>query len=283
MEEKSARKPKQEAMKTTYVGLYGSCPRLPDFEDGTFYETHGPKHSIQLGVGHTRGFFVIYHRLNQPTTGRHTFSEEEKTALAAEYADRFITPEHRFKDIWDTALWSHMAHIEEGLAEKWYGDRVVLVGDNVHKMMPNAGFGFNSAVISAAALTNGLRRLVLEKGDSADISTEDLTTVFAEYERIRKPDAKKFVDVSAAYARSVAWDNLLFRIIDRYIGPYIRMDIILLKGLMSPLVREGLVLDFLEEKDFREGSVKWKNPRQTAAEVRGPEDGNGKNSDEQSA
>jgi len=283
MEDKAAQKPKKETMKTTYVGLYGSCTRLPDFEDGTFYETHGPKFSIQLGVGRTRGFFIIYHRLDTPTTECHKFSEDEKTALAAEYADRFITPEHRFKDIWDIALWSHMAHIEEGLVEKWYGDRIVLLGDNVHKMMPNAGFGFNSAIISAAALTNGLRRLVLEKGDAEDISNDGLTRVFAEYERIRKPDARKFVDVSAAYARAVAWDNVVFRVVDRYIGPYIRMDIILLKWLMSPLVRQGLVLDFLEEKDFQEGSVKWKNLRQTLARVREHEDPNAKNSDEQSS
>ncbi|KAK4450297.1 hypothetical protein QBC34DRAFT_403224 [Podospora aff. communis PSN243] len=283
MEEKSTQKPKKEPMETTYVGLYGSCPLLPTFEAGTFYETHGPKFSLQLGVGHTRGYFVIYHRLDKPTTGRHRFSVEEKTALAAEYADRYITPDHRFKDIWDIALWSHMAHIEEGLVEKWYGGRIVLVGDNVHKMMPNAGFGFNSAVISAAALTNGLRRLVLDKSDSAGIRTDELTQVFATYEKIRKPDARKFVDVSAAYARAVAWDNFVFRFVDRYIGPYIRMDIILLKGLMSPLVRQGLVLDFLEEKDFKEGNVKWKNPKQTLAQVETSGGGGAKTADDQSA
>ncbi|KAK0652659.1 hypothetical protein B0T16DRAFT_104230 [Cercophora newfieldiana] len=286
MEEKSPQPPPEEAMSTTYIGLYGSCPRLPKTESGTFYETHGPKFSLQLGVGHTRNFFVVYHRLEKTTKARHRFTDEEKEALAVQYAETYITPDYKFEDIWKTALWSHLAHIEEGLVDKWYGDRIVLLGDNVHKMTPNVGFGFNNAISSAAALTNGLRRLILEKtqaGDPAGIDTEALTRVFADYEKIRKAEAKKYIEISANYSRNVAWDNLLFRVIDRYITPFVHLDVFLLKQLMSPQVREGVVLDFLEEKDFKEGKVKWKHPRQKLASTSQDGDGDGKDDSEDSA
>jgi len=275
MEEKSPRPPPGEPMSTTYVGLYGSCTRLPNFETGTFYETHGPKFSLQLGVGNSRGLFVIYHRLETLIKARHRFTDEEKEALAAQYADTHITPDYTFKEIWKSALWSHAAHIEEGLVDKWYGDRIVLLGDNVHKMTPNIGFGFNNAIISAVALTNGLRRLILDKtrdGHAADIDTDELTKVFADYEEIRKPEAKKFIQISDNYSRTVAWDNLLLKVVDRYITPFIHLDAFLLKQLMSPQVRQGLVLNFLEEYDFKEGKVKWKHPRQTLGKESEDED-----------
>ncbi|KAK3357850.1 FAD binding domain-containing protein [Lasiosphaeria hispida] len=252
-------------MTTTYVGLYGTCPLLPGLDPSVFYETHGPAYSMQLAINNNRCMFIIYHRLNKPTKARHHFSGEEKEALAARYADTHITPHHTFSDVWKAVAWSHMAHIEEGLASTWHEGRVVLVGDAIHKMTPNAGFGFNNAVTSTVALTNGLRRLLLQRGHvSSLIDTEALTGVFAAYEETRRPQAKKSIEVSASYSRAVAWDNLLWKVIDRYIGPHINMDVMLLKLLMSPLVREGVVLDFLEESNFKEGTVKWAIPKQTS-------------------
>jgi len=259
-----------QPMKTTYVGIYGSCSLLPGFKSGTLYETHGTRFSLQISIGKDRGMFVIYHRLSKPTKARHRFSDEEKEALVAHYADTHLTPEYKFSDIWKATLWSHMAHIEEGLASTWYGDRVVLLGDAVHKMTPNAGFGFNNAIISAVALTNNLRGLLRSEGPRVD--TEALKGVFAAYQKARKADAKKFVEVSGGYTRSVAWDNFAWMLLDRYIGPYINMDVVLLRLNMSPMVREGLVLDFLEERDFKEGRVKWKHPRQILDEPAGKDD-----------
>ena len=255
----------EEPMVTTYVGVYGSCSPFPKLERGTFYETHGPGFSIQIAAGESRDMFILYHRLPKPTKARHQFSDEEKDALIARYIDTHLTPDYTFKDIREAARWTHMAHIEEGLLEKWYGERIVLLGDAVHKMTPNAGFGFNNGITSAVALTNGLRQLVrgVKLGD--EIDTRALTDVFAAYQLERKPLAKKSIEVSALYSRVVAWDNLAWRLSDRYIVPRVDGDVLLLKLLMSPLVANGVLLDFVGEKQFKKGKKAWKYPQQTIA------------------
>jgi len=58
-------------METTYIGLYGTCSFLPKFEPGTFYETHETGYSLQLGVGQTCRYFLLYPRLPKPTRARH--------------------------------------------------------------------------------------------------------------------------------------------------------------------------------------------------------------------
>jgi len=182
----------------------------------------------------------------------------------AQYADIHVTGTYKFKDVWGSSLWSHMAHLEEGLVDTWHGagGRVVLVGDAVHKMMPNAGLGFNSGVMSAAALTNVLRAALLQGGgDGSKVGSRALEAAFEGYQNLRKPQAKKMIDLSGLYARVVAWDNPVWKLADRYIMPHVNGDIVLLKLLLSGLVKDGVVLDFVGENNFKEGKVKWANPR----------------------
>ncbi|KAK1752680.1 hypothetical protein QBC47DRAFT_389083 [Echria macrotheca] len=275
MLEKSSNKSEDNAMETTYVGLYGTCSPLPKLEPGTFYETHGSGYSLQLGVGQTCGYFLLYHRLPRPTRARHQFTRDEIEAMVDKYADIHFTPDYSMRDVWEAKRWHHMAHIEEGLPKTWYGERVVLLGDAVHKMTPNVGFGFNNGIMSAVALTNGLRKLLLvtNKKDEGIISTQALQGVFADWERLRKPQAKKAVELSALYSRVVAWDNLFYRVVDRYITPRLDGDVLLLKTLTSPLVQEGLVLDFVAETHFKEGPKRWKIPEMKLATVAGSTDG----------
>lgn len=253
--------PPPSPMTTSYVGLFGSCELLPDFEHGILCETHGDKYTLQFSRHHTRAFFFIYHRLAKATTERHHFTDDVKEELVAQYAEIHVTATYKFKDAWDAMIWSHMAHLEEGLVDKWHGanGRIVLIGDAVHKMTPNAGLGFNSGVQSAAALTNALRGILLR--DSKNVDSKALEDAFESYQDLRKPHAKKTIDLSALYTRVVAWDNPVWKLADRYIMPYVNGDVLLLKLLVSGLIKDGVVLDFVGEENFKEGRVKWVNQR----------------------
>ncbi|KAM7222986.1 hypothetical protein V8F06_001542 [Rhypophila decipiens] len=295
-----------EPMKTTYLGLFGSCspltipksakssgsstPSSPgpnmkpnpeaqsvETEEGdpmpvdTFFETHGPNFALQLGLHHKRTFFAIYHRIpTQPSGGslmprRDPYTEEEKASLAEQYANLHVSPWHTFSDAWNARIWDHMANLEEGVASTWSSSdhRIVLLGDSIHKHTPIAGLGFNAGVQSAVVLTNLLHSALKTPPSQKPTATGsiDLKQLFTQYQNQRKPPATREADLSKLYTRVVSWDNPLWKLADRYILPKVNGDILLLKLIVSKIMKDGEVLDFAEEKNFREGTIKWRVPR----------------------
>lgn len=89
-------------------------------------------------------------------SGDNTINHDE--LHIASLTHHHISPDYMIHDIWSKATWSHMADLEEGVINgDWYDTkdgRVVLAGDAVHKMTPNAGLGLNEGVQDAVALVN---------------------------------------------------------------------------------------------------------------------------------
>lgn len=250
-----------QPFKTTYRALYGRSHRTKDFAQETIYEMHGDGITIQANPGKTI-MFLAYQRLPTTVTGGVRYSQEEKEAFAKELAHIHVTPTVTFGDLWSETDWSFASGLEEGVAETWYGDRVVLMGDTVHKMTPNAGLGLNSGWQSAVVLTNGLRRL-LQKDPRP--STQSLNDIFQEYQDIRKQDASDMVKASGLYTRAVAWDNLLLKFCDLYLTKLLGGDCKLSDFMMIPLIKKGITLDFLNEPNFRSGTTPWSNGRTVVA------------------
>lgn len=251
---------------TSYLGLFGWARWEGEFPESRLYEVHGDKLTIQLIPGKGLLMFLAYKRLPTETKGSVRFSDEEKEAFAKEIADVSVTESLKFKDIWDATEWSFCSGLEEGLAEKWYGDRVVLVGDTVHKMTPNIGLGLNSGWQSAAILTNGLRQLLQKDPEP---STVALSSVFAGYQDVRKKDASDTVGISGLYTRVVAWNNPVWKFADQYVTKHIGGDCKLLDLLMIPMVKKGHTLDFLSEDNFKSGTTPWSRGRTMGASASG--------------
>lgn len=243
---------------TSYLGLFGWSRWTGDFPEATLREVHADKFSIQVIPGRGIIMFMVYQRLPTKARGSVRYSKEEKEAIANSVADVNITESIRFKDIWDKVQWAYCSGLEEGLTERWYGDRVVLVGDAVHKMTPNIGLGLNSGWQSAVILTNSLRRLLQE--DPAP-STEALKSVFKKYHNSRKRGTLYAVFLSGLYTRLVAWNNPLWGFVDRHVTNLVGGDCRLLDLLIVPLIRRGTTLDFLDEDHFQTGSAAWAKGR----------------------
>lgn len=247
-----------EPFTTSYRALYGVSTCTKDIDFRTVYEMHGDKTTIQLIPGDGIAMFLAYQRLPETTNQSVRYTDEEKEAFAAEIGDIHISETVQFKDIWREQTWSYASGLEEGIAEKWYGERTVLVGDTVHKMTPNVGLGLNNGWQSAVVLTNGLRRL-LQK--NLEPSTEALNQVFKEYQGIRMKSASNTAGISGLYTRVVAWNNPVWKFADQYVTKYIGGDCKLLEILILPLVKQGYTLEFLNEENFTTGKVAWGRPR----------------------
>lgn len=249
---------------TSYLGMFGWSTWAGGdlfLPEATLREVHAGGFSIQVIPGRGIVMFMVYRRL--PTRaegggGGVRCSKEEKEAIAGAVADVRITESVRFGDIWSRVQWSYCSGLEEGLAERWHGDRVVLLGDAVHKMTPNIGLGLNSGWQSAVILTNSLRRLLQ---DDPAPSTEALNRVFKEYHNSRKRGTWYAVFLSGLYTRLVAWNNPLWGFVDRHVTKLVGGDCKLLDLLIVPLIRRGATLDFLDEENFKTGSAAWAKGR----------------------
>ncbi|KAF9934629.1 hypothetical protein BGZ67_003765 [Mortierella alpina] len=73
--------------------------------------------------------------------------------------------------------------LEEKFFEAWYEDRVVLLGDACHKVVPSAGLGANLAILEGVHLCNLLV-------DLPTVSQGNITKVFEEYYSQRSKIAK---------------------------------------------------------------------------------------------
>lgn len=169
-----------------------------------------------------------------------------------------------------------MMDFHEGIAEKWYHERVVLVGDAAHSMTPSLGLAVNTGFQGVVELTNNLRRLSLLHLHSSSSNTSGggsgqgpyLTTIkriFKEYQNNHDDTARRAALISSFYTRAIAHQGPGQRsALDSFYGwatPPLGGDVALLERQAAWAVRLGITLDFLEERHFREGKLKWANPR----------------------
>lgn len=162
-----------------------------------------------------------------------------------------------------------MVDFHEGIAEKWYHDRVVLVGDAAHSMTPSLGLGVNTGWQGVAELTNALRRLLVLQSSSTvgggqAPDTASIKNLFKKYQNNHDDTARRAMLISSFYARAIAHQGTQRTPLDSFYGwatPAPGGDIALLDRQAAWAVRLGVTLDFLEERRFREGKLKWVNPR----------------------
>ncbi|TLD09782.1 hypothetical protein PspLS_11592 [Pyricularia sp. CBS 133598] len=248
--------------KASYRGLYGYAARSPQLQESTIYETHGKRFSIQLVVAEKQQHFIVYEKLDCPTSKMgQRFTEVHRDAMAAQFADVKFAEGVTFGDVWATSHWSNMSLIEEGTVSRWHHGRVVLVGDAVHKMTPNSGFGMNSGVQGAVSLVNRLYELLNGHKEMTPDSRE-LESAFMDYKSAWLRAARQIVQICGMYTRGVTWDNFFLRMADQHLLPLIGGDVVTLGLLMSPIVQKGVVLSYLEEKNFRQGTKGYKIPPQ---------------------
>lgn len=253
--------------KSETIGVYGYCEgRIPGVEPGTWYETHSDGFTFQLSGGDDMTLYLLYERLPAPVDSLEEgirFSDEDQKAFVDRLADHHVTPAVTVRELMNQSKWSYMSHLEEGVIDKWYTDRIVLAGDAVAKMTPNSGFGINTGIQSVVAITNALRKVLL-RTDKPD--TAALTVAFREYELARRPNVEKTVHVSGMHTKIATWNTWFLKFVDRWIVP-LTNGYLSMRRLVGPVVQEGIVLDWIPEDGYKEGTLKWTFPRVTKTDV----------------
>ncbi|KAL2870492.1 FAD-dependent oxidoreductase [Aspergillus lucknowensis] len=190
-----------------------------------------------------RVFWFLFKKLDRkhvyPAVPR--FSTDDAVELCNNVRDVHLYKGLRFGDIWKNREIASMTALEEGLFKSWFYDRMVLVGDSVHKMTPNFGQGANCSIEDAASLASLLRQLLLENNprQPADAQIRDALQA---YQNMRYPRVRRIYDDSWTVCRFHARDNVLYRLVGRYYTPYAPN---LPADLASKAFADGDILQFL--------------------------------------
>ncbi|KAI1111192.1 hypothetical protein F5Y14DRAFT_329379 [Nemania sp. NC0429] len=170
---------------------------------GDFTESHGHGVVSQSARLADTTFFSILKTLENKAS-RTRFTREELDAFVEEMSHVHLFPGVPLNDLWTQRQEGHavLLHQEEGVAEQWHHDRVVLVGDAAHKMTSINGLGAVSGGLSTAVLVSNLRRL-LQKTPSP--STEEIDAAFAAYQARRLPITTQIVKYGMQATRAATW------------------------------------------------------------------------------
>lgn len=183
----------------TYTGLIqtvGFSP-TPKSLQNTLLNVFGPAaHFIHYPVSPSHSSWAI--------TQRQSEEEKETWRLATpeELATEKANLQEQFKD-WASPipeiisaagrLLKYGIFDRPGLnAEQWYDGRCILIGDAAHPTSPHLGQGANQAMEDCYHL----QRLLPDAG--ANLSTEDLTKIFAEFAGLRQPKTAMLVAAARA-------------------------------------------------------------------------------------
>ncbi|KAI1373983.1 FAD/NAD(P)-binding domain-containing protein [Hypoxylon crocopeplum] len=173
------------------------------------------------------------------------YTDLDAVATIEKYGDLAASPSVTFRKLWETKIKAGIVPMEDGVIQgPWNnGGRVVLVGDAIHKTTVNTGFGGNLAV---EGVTNFVNELVPLLRRTKMPTTQDIATVFGQYERRQRPRADTTVQLSNHTTRYESMDSLWLRIL-RWVSPWVPQWY-KVRGFLG-YMEQARILNFLPDPD----------------------------------
>lgn len=123
--------------KCTYKGLIGigKKPQAVSQDQG-FKNFRQGRSYLCVGGLDKKFYFNLFVKNDRATQGSSIprYTEADRDALAATYANDIVYPGLTFGDIYENRICSTLLPLEEGMLETCFYKRIVLVGDSWHKV-----------------------------------------------------------------------------------------------------------------------------------------------------
>ncbi len=217
-------KKEQDALAAEFQCLFGICSKVDGMEIGEGeYGYDNDRTSLAVVCKEGRTYYFIFQKMDKVYRGTDMphYSREEVEEFARAHFDMKIRPSVTFEAIWKNTLASNLVVLEEGTFGVWTHGRIACVGDSIHKMTPNIGFGGNTAIESAAALANAIKEMANKASDRGCLTEHQIKEGLAWYQNKRKPRADSIVKISAEITRLQALQQFTQRAMVRYAVPYL--------------------------------------------------------------
>ncbi|KAK6955988.1 hypothetical protein Daesc_003635 [Daldinia eschscholtzii] len=194
-----------------YRCSFGIAQHVPNWVKGTQHRVAG-RHQSQLVVSgpQDRVYWFLFDKLPQTKYGKDipNYTKKDEDDFVRENFDVHITEEVTFGQVYSKRLSSTLTPLHEFVLKKWFFDRILAIGDSVHKPDPTGGQGANGAIESCAELINALLRMKDNRGGTLDgLSGAEAEKVFSEMQGARHERAHLVVDASHRIESILSHEN----------------------------------------------------------------------------
>ncbi|KAJ6008245.1 Monooxygenase FAD-binding [Penicillium herquei] len=242
----------RDEFECTYRCIFCIGPTPEGVRDDQAIKTYYKGRSYLCLGGQNRKFYFCLFEKVEKTRGSSIprYTGEECDALAAKYSNDILIPGITWGDLYKTRTSQTLLPIHEGLLQKCFYERIVLVGDSFHKSTPLLGQGGNNCLVSAATLANKLQSIT--RADSKPDMTS-IEQVFQQYQETRKPENSMINSLGREMQQMDAQENRILMFIATKIVP--RIPIVnLLNGVIQPHISIR-ILDYLPPPSSSPGMI----------------------------
>ncbi|KAK6088712.1 FAD binding domain-containing protein [Seiridium cupressi] len=217
-----------------------------------------------------RVYWFMHQRLPEPRYGKDIprYTEEDELQFVKEFWDCAITDKINFGQVYSKKLTSTLTPLHEYVYEKWFFNRIMLLGDSAHKPNPLSGQGGNGAIESVAELVNAIVRMRDTRSNGlASLNDEEVEMIFQQTQTARHEREKYLIAEAHKLQALSAYENhamstLLWKVIgpnagDEYLLSLNRsaiMDAARLEKL--PIPHRARLIPFNDELPARPKSMK---------------------------
>jgi len=127
-------------MSSEYRCLFGMSSAVPGLEGKTHYRAFNRHWSFLVVPGKgDRCFWFVFERLDKTyhTSEIPRYTETDKHDFVKPYMNRYVSQNVTFAALWTRKICSSLTALEEAQHNLWTFDRIVCLGDSIHKMTPN--------------------------------------------------------------------------------------------------------------------------------------------------
>ncbi|KAJ6179789.1 hypothetical protein N7519_010250 [Penicillium mononematosum] len=245
----------RETLTVEYACVFGISRPIPGLRSGEHINHYGDKFCVITFHGKDgRVFWFIIQKLDRVYTYPNAprYSPNDAADLCGKMQNVVIWRDITVGDLWKTKVVASMTALEEGIFKTWSLNRIVILGDSVHKMTPNIGQGANTAIEDVAVLASLINRMI-HADDLHKPSESCIETMLQEYKTLRYEPAKSTYQRSRFGARFHTRDNWLKALVGRYVFQYVGG---LIENRTVKTLAGGNTIDFLPRPERLEaGSV----------------------------
>ncbi|KAE8340703.1 hypothetical protein BDV24DRAFT_151823 [Aspergillus arachidicola] len=244
-------KREKRSMKIEYACVFGISSPVPGLKVGDQVNAfHDGLTIITIHGKNGRVFWFVIKKLDNMYTYPDTvrFSNADAVRTCENIAHFPLVNGVTFGHVWENREVTSMTALEENIFNTWYTDRIVCIGDSIHKlaltlyqMTPNIGQGANTAIEDATVLTNLLYDR-LSKNGHKKIARPALEQLLGEFQSERFSRVNKIYQDSRFLVRLHARDGIVKSLLARYIVPHMTE---LPADLASKSIADSPIISFL--------------------------------------
>jgi len=218
----------KEPLNSEYSAIFGVSKESPNIKSNGRLEWHiQPNLSYFLHVqpNNEITWFLGEKDKSKNTTVLDKYKKTDIEKIKDKYKDLKTNHGCNFGDILDRAIVSVEVNLEEKIFSTWYNNRIVLIGDAAHKLLPFGSQGANQAIEDGVVLTNCLYYYFKDHvKNSQSITSNDFNNIFKKYQDLRKPRVEILYDESRRTKDLINIPNFYYKILSKIVYSYMPLS-----------------------------------------------------------